>query len=163
MLIAIAAMTSERVIWKNNTLPRHIPDDLKRFRDLTIWNTVVMGRKTYESIPEKFRPLPNRHNIVITTQHTNQFNTDNITIFHSIEEFLTRYESNTEKIVYIIGGSQIYNSFLKFCDKLYISEIKHKYKGDTYFPLFKNQFKEDQRESYQEYDFVVYTRKNSNE
>lgn len=104
MLIAIAAMTSDRVIGKNNTLPRYLPDDLKRFKEHTTGHTVVMGRKTYESLPERFRPLPNRNNIVITrNKDTTLYQDKDVTIFHSTEEFLTRYEDNTEKTIYIIG------------------------------------------------------------
>ena len=163
MLIAIAAMTTDRVIGHHNTLPRHIPDDLKRFKELTTWSTVVMGRKTYDSLPEKFRPLPKRENIIITTQQNGPYNNDDITLYHSIEEFLTRYQANTDKTIYIIGGSQIYNSLLSSCDLLYISEIKKNYEGDTYFPPFQDQFKEIQRENYEEYDFIIYKKENSNQ
>lgn len=159
MLIAIAAMTIDRVIGKNNTLPRHIPEDLKRFKELTTGHTIVMGRKTYESLPERFRPLPNRENIIITTQYNSMYNDDDITIFHSIEEFTTRYEDNKEKTIYIIGGSQIYTSFLSLCDELYISEVHDMYKGDTYFPTFKDKFEEIQRTSYKDYDFVIYKKR----
>lgn len=159
MLITIAAMTPDRVIGKDNTLPRNIPDDLKRFKELTTGHTVVMGRKTYESLPERFRPLPNRDNIVITSQLNSIYNNDNIIIFHSIDEFTTRYEDKREKTIYIIGGSQIYNSFLSLCDELYISEIKQRYEWDTFFPDFKDKFQESSRTAYENYDFVIYKKR----
>lgn len=162
MLIAIAAMTKDRVIGNNNTLPRYIPEDLKRFKEITSWHTVIMGRKTYESLPEQFRPLPKRENIVITTQKNSKYKSDTITIYNSIEEFLRRYQGNSNKIIYVIGGSQIYNSLLSHCDMLYISEIKINYEGDVYFPLFQNQFEEQQRERHEDYDFIIYKKKNFN-
>lgn len=158
MLIAIAAMTSDRVIGMNNTLPRHLPDDMKRFKDLTTWHTVVMGRKTYESLPEHFRPLPKRKNIVISRSTTTSY-PEEVSLFHSIQEFLKRYADHTHEIVYIIGGSQIYNYFLSLCDKLYISELKEIYAWDTYFPEFSDKFVEYSREKFPDYDFVIYQKK----
>jgi len=106
MLTLIAAMSSNRVIGTNNTLPRELPADLKRFRDLTRGHIVVMGRKTYESIG---RLLPKRENHIIssTLQLHDITNTDPETsarIFETIEERLYRYESNNDKHIYIIGG-----------------------------------------------------------
>lgn len=162
MLIAIAAMTSDNLIWGNNQLLRHIPEDLKRFRDLTLWKTVVMGRKTYESIPEQFRPLPWRDNIVISTQKNYKLFTEkkntSVQVLHTIENIIKK-DTNQENI-FIIWGSEIYKLFLPYCQKLYISEVKWNYKGDAYFPEFTDQFQEISRESHSTYDFVIYNRKN---
>lgn len=160
MLISIAAMTTNRVIGKNNTLPRNIPEDLQRFKEFTTWHTVIMGRKTYESLPEVVRPLPNRHNIVISS-HTNYHlsttkENTSVKVMNSISECLDWCKKNSEQTIYIIGWSQIYNAFLPYCDKLYISEVKEWYEGDTYFPDFHNSFEEIEREWYQTHDFVIY-------
>jgi dihydrofolate reductase len=162
MLISIAAMTPNRLIGKNNTLPRYIPADLKKFKELTMGHTVIMWRKTYESLPESFRPLPWRHNIVISNQqnytvYTNKENTS-VELIHIVEEVLQRVKNNPTKKVFIIGWSQIYDLFLEYCDKLYITEVIGDYEGDTYFPEFTGQFKETSRESYDTHDFVTYDR-----
>jgi dihydrofolate reductase len=190
MLIAIAAMTSDRLIGKNNTLPRNIPADLKRFKELTTGHTVIMGRKTYESLPEAFRPLPWRHNIILShslisplikgrpegsnqrksswgtlglgkgDQISNKKNTS-LECYNSIDNLLTEHK-NTEKNIFIIWWSQIYRALLSYCDSIYITEVKWRYEGDAYFPEFKDQFNEISRESYDTHDFVVYERNSNN-
>lgn len=166
MLISIAAMTSDRLIGKNNTLPRHIPADLKKFKELTMGHTVIMWRKTYESLPEAFRPLPWRHNIVISNQqdyevqHTDKENTS-VELIHTVEEVLERTKNNPIKKIFIIGWSQIYNLFLEYCDELNITEVSGDYSGDTYFPEFKDTFLETSREHHDTHDFVTYKKKHS--
>lgn len=160
MLIAIAAMTSDRLIGNNNTIPRHLPDDQKLFKDLTFGHTVVMGRKTYDSLPLAVRPLPWRHNIVISSQKNYQLSTDkkntSVEVVHTIEDVINK--NHEKENIFIIWWSQIYKLFLPHCDKLYISEVKWSYEGDTYFPDFKDQFTEISREVHINYDFVVYGR-----
>jgi dihydrofolate reductase len=160
MLIAIVAMTPDRVIGNNNTLPRQIPEDLKKFKELTTWHTVVMWRKTYESIPKTSRPLSSRHNIIITWQQN--YNIDNnkknttMDTYNSIEEVLHYHKKNKEKNTFIIWWSEIYKIFLPYCNKIYATEIKEKHKGDCYFPEFKDKFTEETRERHAKFDFVVY-------
>jgi dihydrofolate reductase len=162
MLIAIVAMTSDRLIGKNNTLPRHLPADLKRFKEITLWHTVIMGRKTYESLPETFRPLPGRHNIVLSSQPHYRLITEkpdtSIQVYNSIEEILNRHNEHKDEEVYLIGWSQIYKSFLPYCDQLYVTEIRWDYEWDTYFPEFKSEFQEVSRERHGTHDFVHYKR-----
>lgn len=160
MLIAIAAMTSDRIIGKNNTLPRHIPADLKKFKELTLGHTVIMWSKTYESLPEAFRPLPWRHNIIITSQKdynidSNRTNTS-VEIIHTLEQAIQRINNNPTKKIFIIWWSQIYQLFLEFCDELYITEVIWDYKGDSYFPEFEDKFTEILREDHKTYNFVTY-------
>ncbi len=125
-----------------------------------------MGRKNYESIPEKFRPLPNRTNIVVTRQKS--FSAPGCTIVNSIEAGLEIAKSNQEKEVFIIGGSEIYNQGFPLATRLYLTEIHAHIEGDTYFPEFnKNQWKEvsrthhlsDDRHKFP-FDFVVFERDN---
>lgn len=156
MLIAIAAMTHDRVIGQDNKLPRDIPEDLARFRAVTSGKTVVMGRKTYESIG---RLLPKRHNIIISSQLSQlATNTSDTTgeVVHTTEDFLTWYHDHSDQVVYIIGGGQIYTSLLPYCDILDITEIKDHYEWDAYFPDFTHLFHEVSREVHEGYDFVTY-------
>lgn len=160
----IAALTENRVIGKNNDLPWHLPDDMKYFMQTTKGHHVIMGRKNYDSIPEKFRPLPNRTNIVVTRQKN--FVAQGCTVVNSIEEGLQIAKANSEKEVFIIGGSEIYNQSFAKATRLYLTEILTQLDGDTYFPEFnKNQWKEvsrthhlaDERHKFP-FDFVVFER-----
>jgi dihydrofolate reductase len=160
----IAALTENRVIGKNNDLPWHLPDDMKYFMQTTKGHHVIMGRKNYESIPEKFRPLPNRTNIVVTRQKN--FTAPGCTVVNSIEQGLEIAKNNQEREVFIIGGAEIYRQGFSNTDKMYLTEIKIALEGDTYFPEFdKTQWKEssrvhhpaDERHAYA-FDFVVYTK-----
>ena len=162
MLIAIAAMTSDHLIGKNNSLPRELPADLKRFKELTTGHTVIMWRKTYESLPEAFRPLPNRHNIVISSQKKYHLSTEkentSVEVIHDINKLL-ELKNNKKQKIFIIWWGKIYTTLLPYCDQLIITEVKWNYKWDTYFPEFKNNFIEISREAHETHDFVIYTRK----
>jgi dihydrofolate reductase len=158
----IAALSKNRVIGKDNDLPWHLPDDMKYFMQTTKLHHVVMGRKNYQSIPEKFRPLPNRTNIVVTRQQN--FNAPNCVVVNSIEAALEIANANSEQEVFIIGGAEIYNQGLASANKLYLTEIDAEINGDTYFPTFnKSDWREvsrihhpiDDRHKYA-FDFVVY-------
>lgn len=149
-------MTKDRVIGKDKTLPWHIPEDLDNFKRLTSGNTVVMGRKTYESIPKKFCPLPNRHNIVVSKTISAE---DGIDVCRSIEEAIAKARSYGKEI-FIIGGSVIYQQVLSFADKMYISYVKWEYEGDSYFPKFnKEEWEIEEQQNFQEFKLVVYKRK----
>jgi len=158
----IAALTKNRVIGKNNDLPWHLPDDMKYFMQTTKAHHVIMGRKNYESIPEKFRPLPNRTNIVVTRQK--DFYAPACTIVNTLGEGITLAKTAGEKELFIIGGSEIYALGMPYADQLYLTEIDATLGGDTYFPSFnKNDWQElsrrhhevDARHAYA-FDFVVY-------
>jgi dihydrofolate reductase len=160
----IAAIAQNRTIGKNNDLPWHLPDDMKYFMQTTKEHYVIMGRKNYQSIPEKFRPLPNRTNIVVTRQA--DFNASGCQVVNSIESALALAKATNQKEVFIIGGAEIYNQGFALANKLYLTEIQANIEGDTYFPDFdKTRWKElsrvhhpaDDRHKYS-FDFVVYTR-----
>lgn len=162
----IAALTKNQVIGKNNDLPWHLPDDMKYFMQTTRGHHVIMGRKNYQSIPEKFRPLPNRTNIVVTRQQG--FSAPGCIVVHSIEQGLEVARNNNETEVFIIGGSEIYRAGFAYAEKLYLTEIDTTLEGDTYFPSFnKQQWRElsrrhhpaDDRHAHA-FDFVVYGRIN---
>jgi dihydrofolate reductase len=162
----IAALTRNRVIGKNNDLPWHLPDDMKYFMNTTKQHHVVMGRKNYESIPEKFRPLPNRKNIVITRQLN--FKAPQCIVTDSLEKAMAIAKEGSEEELFVIGGAEIYHLAMPFADQLYLTEIATDLMGDTYFPaVTKSDWSEVSRVPHSiddrhlfAFDFVRYERKN---
>lgn len=132
----IVAIDLERGIGKNNDLMWHLPADMKFFRETTAGHIVVMGRKNYESIPEKFRPLPNRENVVLS--RNTDFQAEGCIVFHSLSDCLAHYKNETERTVFIIGGGQIYKDALEagVVDEMYITEVNHTFDADTFFHDF---------------------------
>jgi dihydrofolate reductase len=161
----IAALSENNVIGKNNDLPWSLPDDMKYFMQTTKGHHVIMGRKNYESIPEKFRPLPNRTNFVVTRQ--SNFIAPGCTVFNSIDDAISAARNAGEKEVFVIGGSEIYKHTLAIANRLYLTEIKAIIEGDVFFPTFSpKEWIEtarvehpilDARHAY-EFDFAVYER-----
>lgn len=126
-LSIIAAMDTNRVIGFNNDIPWHIPHDLKRFKRLTSGHTIIMGRKTFESLG---KPLPKRRNIVITSR--SDYKAPGIEVVKSVEDAIRIADRKEEN--FVAGGANIYEQFLPYADKLYLTHIKGEFKGDTYFP-----------------------------
>jgi dihydrofolate reductase len=127
----IVATTHDMVIGKDNDLPWNIPTDLKNFKKITQGHYVIMGRKCWESIPEKFRPLPNRDNIVITRDK--DYKAEGASVVTDLETLLNVFKNDGEETeVFVIGGAQIYKEAFKFADKLYMTYIENKIEGDTY-------------------------------
>ena len=147
----IAALGKNRVIGNENSLIWKIPNDMKRFKAITTGKTVMMGRKTFESIG---RALPNRTNIIITRDKN--YRADGCIVVHSVDEAL-KATSGSEEIM-VIGGAQIYGQFLPIADKLYLTLIDAEFEGDAYFPDYtkykwKEVFREEHDEKYN-YAFV---------
>jgi dihydrofolate reductase len=132
----IVAMDKSRGIGKNNDLMWHLPADMKFFKETTTGHIVVMGRKNFESIPSRFRPLPNRENVILT--HNQEFQAEGCSIFHSLESVLDAYRTD-DRIVYIIGGGQIYKAALDLnvLDEMIITHVDGEYDADTFFPTFE--------------------------
>lgn len=130
MLNLIAAVSTNGVIGVDNKLPWHIPADLRYFKKMTTNHTIVMGRKTFESIG---KPLPSRTNIVLTKDTT--FRHDGVLVTH---DFNTIFDLPGE--VFIIGGESLYSLYLPHAHKLYITRVHSIVKGDTYFPYLPNHF-----------------------
>jgi len=129
MVIAlIVVLDKANGIGKNNKLLCHLPADLKRFKQLTSGHTVVMGRKTYESLPNG--ALPNRKNIILTRDL--RYKAENCIIAHSIDKIME--ESKNEDKVFVIGGGEIYNMFMQRADLINITKIDHTFEADTFFP-----------------------------
>lgn len=114
-------------IGKNGNLLARLPEDMKRFREITTGHTVVMGRKTYESFPK--RPLPDRVNCVISRT---QKGIEGAEVFGSVEDFL-EYAKEIKDEIFVIGGGEIYRQLLPYCDKAYITRVYESFEGDTFF------------------------------
>ena len=127
--IIIAAMDEENAIGKNGEIPWHYPEDMKHFRKLTTGNTVIMGRKTYFSLPEDFRPLPDRENIVLTRGDPEI--DESVKVVNSLEE---AYQSAENQKIFIAGGASVYEQTLKEADEMVLTRVPGKHYGDTFFP-----------------------------
>lgn len=129
MLSIIVAVAENDAIGRDNDLIWYISDDLKRFKKLTTGHTILMGRKTFESLPNG--ALPNRSNVVIT-RDTN-LKLDHCVMLHSIEEAIEKY-NNSEEEVFVIGGGSIYEKMLPYAQKLYLTKVHESFDADVFFP-----------------------------
>ncbi|HET8858360.1 dihydrofolate reductase [Marivirga sp.] len=162
----IAAKANDNAIGKDNDMIWHLPDDLKYFKDKTRNRHILMGRKNFDSLGEKYQPLPQRINIVITRNKDWQH--DGVKVFHDVEDGIAFAKENNEEELFIIGGGEIYKEGLKFADRLYITEVDAEFPdAEAYFPEFdKSEWKEVSREHHSKderhqlnFDYVVYDRK----
>ncbi|MDC2965506.1 dihydrofolate reductase [Gammaproteobacteria bacterium] len=126
----ICAISKNNVIGNENKLPWNISEDLKRFKELTSNNWIVMGRKTFDSIG---RPLPNRKNIVLS--ENKNLKIESVEVFNTPEDVIESYKNNPDqKDLFIIGGTYIYELFLEYCEYLFITYVDKEYLGDAFFP-----------------------------
>lgn len=146
MLSIIVAIAKNNAIGKDNELLWHISEDLKYFKKTTLGYPIIMGRNTWESLP--FKPLPNRDNIIIT--NNKDYKANGGIVFHEIQEVLD-YSKNLENS-FIIGGGQIYQTFLPHADKLYITEVDKDFQADTFFPIIDLNIWEIESQSETNYD-----------
>jgi dihydrofolate reductase len=128
MISIIVAVSEDWGIGKDNELLWHIPEDLKRFKRLTTGNAIIMGKKTWESLPR--RPLPDRRNIVLTDIPDEKI--EGSVTAYSIEDALNKCDKDKE--IFIIGGGSIYRQFIALADRLYITHVHKKAPADVYFP-----------------------------
>ena len=126
----IVAMDLDRLIGANNGIPWQLPDDMRWFREQTMGKPVVMGRQTYESIPAKFRPLPGRHNIVMSRNP--DFVEAGITVVQDVDTAVAAAGEATELM--IGGGAEIYRLFLPMVNRIYLTQVNGRFTGDTYLP-----------------------------
>lgn len=133
-LVVIVAIGEGSVIGKDNQIPWHISEDLKRFKTLTTGHTVIMGRNTWESLPEKFRPLPDRKNIVLTSDM--EYCGDGMETFTTLSYALKALSGkvDSDDKVFIIGGARLYEEALPLADILEITKVEGSYDGDVFFP-----------------------------
>lgn len=158
MISLIAAVGKNNELGLDNHLIFNIPGDLKFFRNTTLGKTVVMGRKTYESIG---KPLPKRINIVVSNTMKE---TDGVTIINSFEEVLEKY-LNSDEEVFIIGGESLYNYFINYAQNIYLTKVYASANADKYFPSFDESNYDqtllgENKENNLEYKHILYRRKN---
>ena len=163
----IVAVAENGVIGKDNDLIWHLPNDMRFFKETTTGHHVIMGRKNFESIPHKYRPLSNRTNIVITRQ--SDYTAEGCVVVNSVEEALKVAKSNGENEAFIIGGGQIYRIALEknLIDKIYLTKVYHSFDGDTFLPKLGNDWKEVGRIDYKadekhanDYSFLTFQKIN---
>jgi len=137
----IVAVSENDVIGKNNDLIWHLPEDMKYFKETTQNHFVIMGRKNFESIPDKYRPLPNRTNVVVTRQSS--YEARGCLVVNSVEEALAKAKEAQDPEPFIIGGGEIYHLALKnnLVDRIYITRVHKSFDGDTFFPKLKDEWK----------------------
>lgn len=157
-LSIIAAMAKNRAIGIDNTLPWRLPEDLKHFKALTLGHHILMGRKTWESLPGK---LPGRTSVVIT--RSRDLEAPGCLVVNSIEDAIAACEGDDE--VFFIGGAELYRQALDVADRLYLTEIRTEFDGDAFFPEFSpDLWQETERRPFKsegglECDFVVYDKR----
>jgi len=126
-LSVIVALAKNRVIGLNNTLPWHLPEDLKRFKQLTMGHHIIMGRKTYESLG---RLLPGRQTVIVTRNP--DYKVDGAIVVHSLEQAISVSSADSE--AFLIGGAELYQQSLPLAKRLYLTMIDAEFEGDAYFP-----------------------------
>lgn len=162
MLTIIVAIANENVIGKDNQLIWHLPEDLKRFKELTSGHKIIMGRRTFESLG---RVLPNRKHIILCNDMKMNIEDENVEILSDIS-MLDKY-INSEEECFVIGGATIYKLLMPYSNKMYITKIDKDFVGDVYFPEIKEEeWKEVDRkkglkneENPFDYDYITYIRK----
>jgi dihydrofolate reductase len=159
MIILIAAVAENLALGKNNDLIWHLPNDFKRFKEITSGHHIIMGRKTFESFP---KPLPNRTHVVITRQEN--YRAEGCIIVDSIERAIQVCPKDAP--VYVIGGGEIYNLALPYADQLDITKVHNNFEADTFFPeidpekwklLRSEKHSKDERHLY-DYSFESYSK-----
>lgn len=155
MICALAK--DNHVIGNEGKIPWHIPEDFKNFKELTQGCPIIMGRKTWESLPKK--PLPKRENIVISSTSRDAYPYHHFNLESAVNE--AKNMQNKSKYIWLIGGQRIYEEGLKICDELHLSFVKGNYEGDTYFPKIPTNFVEDEnkRKEHEKFTYKVYTNK----
>ena len=156
MLSIIAAIGKNRELGKDNQLLWHIPDDLKRFKQLTLGHPVIMGRKTFDSIAAAIGgPLPGRTNIVVTRGSTALTTSDNVLRATSLEDALAQARAIDSEI-FVIGGGQLYAQALPQADRLYLTLIDDAREADTFFPTYEELFTKKVFEEDREWNELAY-------
>jgi dihydrofolate reductase len=163
MIALIAAVTENNVIGANDKLPWRLPKDIRHFKRVTTGQTVVMGRKTWESIPLNFRPLAERSNFVLT--HQTNYDAPGATVYHSLRSAIRTTSANQN--LFVIGGESLYRSALLVANTIFLTRVHAFIDGDAFFPsldfdVWKEQAREfhekDERHSHP-FTFFTYTRK----
>lgn len=162
MLSIIVAKAKNNVIGKNNKMIWNIPEDLKKFKELTTGHVIIMGRKTFEALG---RVLPDRKHVVFTQNPDFNIDDDNVEIVHSMLQIQQYIEDENEN--FVIGGAMIYNLLMPYVSKMYVTEIDKDFEGDTFFPridekkweeISRNSGTEDEKIDFK-YEYAVYNKR----
>ena len=162
MISLIAAISDNNVIGKDNKIIWYLPEDLRRFKELTIGHTIIMGRKTFESLG---KILPKRRHIVLTRDPNYHVDNENVVIVNEIEKLDEYLDENEEN--FVIGGAIIYRQLMDRVERMYITRIHEKFEGDSYFPVIdESKWNiieripgiKDEQNAY-DYEFITYERK----
>lgn len=162
MLSFVVAMDRNHIIGLNNDLPWHLPKDLKFFKEKTTGHTLIMGRKTYDSLG---RPLPNRKSVVLTSGNPSY--PEEVVVIHDVGTIKEWNEKQPDEEFFVIGGAAVFEQVLPFVDRMYITWIDESFEGDTHFPAFseddwdltcKDKGEKNEKNPY-DYYFLQYDRK----
>lgn len=161
MLSIVVAKAKNNIIGKDNKIIWNLPEDLKHFKELTTGHTIIMGRKTFESLGGV---LPNRKHIIFSQNPDFRVNDENVEVVHSLLQIQDLIEGEEE--AFVIGGAMIYNFLMPYVKKMYVTEINEEFDGDSFFPkINENTWKEVNREkgikdenNNMDYEFVIYER-----
>jgi dihydrofolate reductase len=159
----IVAFNQHNVIGKDNTIPWYIPEDLKRFKQITNGHILVMGRKTFDSLPNG--PLTNRIHIVITNQ-SELYNKNSEYVYYINYEtsfsLIKNLQEKTQKEVFVIGGSTVYKQYFEYCTKFYITYVNNKIEGSVYFPYnidyFQNSYEQIGHQSCETHEYYIFNK-----
>ena len=162
MLSIIVAIANENVIGKDNQLIWHLPEDLKRFKEITTGHKMIMGRKTFESLG---RVLPNRKHIILCNDMQMDIDNENVEILDDISK-LDKY-INSDEECFVIGGATIYKLLMPYANKMYITKINQDFEGDVWFPEIKEDMWQEisrekglkNEENPFDYDYITYIKK----
>lgn len=140
-IYAIAAMAENRVIGVEGRLPWRLPEDMKRFAALTRTGDVLMGRKTYDSLPPKSKPLPERLNLVLSRGEVSGADHPSVKIIRTVEEGTAPYRGEGDRPLWIVGGEEIYRQTAPLWDRLYLTVVEGAFDGDAFMPPFEGAMK----------------------
>lgn len=159
-IAAIVAMDEARIIGKDGALPWHLPEDLAHFKALTTGHVVVMGRKTWDSLPPKFRPLPGRTNVVVTRNPSALSVPSGVLVASSPEEGIAKAKDVAApgSTIWIIGGAELYRMTLPLCDEVYLTKVDGVHEGDATLPAFEEGFSLVEERRGERCSFVRYAR-----
>jgi dihydrofolate reductase len=157
-IIIISALAKNNVIGNKGAIPWHIKEDFQRFKRITLGHPIIMGRKTYQSLPQNVRPLPGRTNIVLTRQ--TDFAEEGVFVFQSFEDALNYCKKEKCEKVFIGGGKKVYEVALPFANTLELTRVEKEYEGDTLFPPFsEEEWQLEKEEPHEGFSFQTFKRK----
>ncbi len=155
VVIVAGIVAKNRAIGKDNELLFHVPDDLKRFKELSIGHPIIMGRKTFESIVKILgKPLPHRTNIIVTRDES--YKHEGTKVAHSLEQAFELAASEYPREIHIGGGAEMYRQSLPYVDKLFLTLFESDTEGDSFFPEYKKDFEEVTRHGVREHEGLKY-------